>query len=83
MNSIASERKRQQYKEQAAERQIERIRMLDNDKRLKYGYKQDVIRNRQRDELIRLEHEYANLKTYLSDYAMELYSRINNLRCRL
>jgi len=83
MNSKASEKIRQNNKEQAKLRSIERLQNIEIDKRAKYGYKTTEIRRKQYWQLEALEMEYAALDSYLTDYAMELYSKINNLRCRL
>jgi len=66
-----------------AEKKEQRIKDSEADKRSSYGYKTNKVRQSQRLQLEALEAEYAALKSYLTDYAMELYSRINNLRNRV
>ena len=78
-----NEKIRQNNKEQAEIRRLERIANIERDKLAIYGYKTTEIRRKQYWQLEALEMEYAALDSYLTDYAMELYSKINNLRCRL
>jgi len=74
---------REQLNAISEEKKAQRIIDAENDSRSKYGYKTNNIRQSQRLQLESLEAEYSELKSFLTDYAMELYSRINNLRCRL
>lgn len=85
-SEIMNENYRIYLEQKRAETEINREKKRieeEETKRLAYGYKTEKIRQRQRWQLQELEIEYAALKSYNTPEAMELYCKINNLRCRI